>query len=446
MDEIMKAKHEKLGGGLGDGNGLSWTISYIELVAKQEFAVSSRDREVLRDLARKVRELAEQPQQTQIAQRWKDHHALKSTPPLIFCDPEDAWHELIRADELVCTSRMGRIWEFKLRKEIYWAERIKDDRVVMPTFSVHYVWAKTPRSLKTSIVGGHDGGAYNWDAPLKGGYEALETLTPARLQMDMERTKALEALAHDVFDGILEVKLEGVYWWSLGMTTDLILLRGFENFLYDFYDNPDGVHALMAFLRDENLAMLDFLENNNLLTLNNGGDYHGTGGYAWTDELPGVGFKGSVRLKDMWGFCESQETVGVSPEMFAEFIFPYQLQMLERFGLNIYGCCEPLDTRWDSIRRIPHLRKVTVSPWSDDEEMAEHLGPDYVFCKKVNPSRIATVSIDEDSIRTELRKAFNAAKRHNCRTEVLMRDLLSVACNPYNPERWVQIAREEAER
>jgi hypothetical protein len=446
MDAQVKAKHEKLGGGLGDGNGLSWTISYIGLVEKQEFSVDAREKAVLRELAKKVAELAAQPLQREIAQRWKDHHALKATPPLIFCDPEDAWYELIRADELTCTHPLARIWEYKLRKEIYWAERIKDDRAVLPTFSVHYVWTKTPRGLETKVVGGKDGGAYNWEAPLKGGYEAMDALRPARLQVDMARTRALEQIAHDVFDGVLEVMLEGVYWWSLGMTTDLIMLRGFENVLLDFYDHPDEVHRLMAFLRDENLAMLDFLEQNRLLTVNNGGDFHGTGGYAWTDELPAADFVGHVRTKDMWGFCESQETVGVSPEIFAEFIFPYQLEMLKRFGLNIYGCCEPLDSRWNSVRRIPRLRKVTVSPWSNDEAMAEHLGADYVYCKKVNPACIATTPIDEAAIRAELRTAFNAAKRHNCRMEVLMRDVLTVACNPENPARWVRLAREEAER
>lgn len=442
----QSAKHEKLGGGLGDANGLSWTISYIALVEKQEFVIDERDRELLRELAKKVAELAAKPLQQQKAQRWKDHHALKVTPPLIFCDPEDAWYELIPADELLCRGNLARIWEFKLRKEIYWAEKICDDRVVLPTFSVHYVWTKTKRGLDAKVIGGGDGCAYNWEAPLKDSYDAIEALKPARLQVDLMRTHMIEALAHDVFDGILEVKLEGVYWWSLGMTTDLVMLRSFENVLYDFYDHPDEIHRVMAFLRDENLEMLDFLERNHLLTLNNGGDFHGTGGYAWTDELPAAGFDGDVRTGDMWGFCESQETSGVSPELFAEFIFPYQLDMLRRFGLNIYGCCEPLDARWDSIRSIPRLRKVTVSPWSNNEVMAEYLGKDYVFCKKVNPARIATAAIDEDAIRRELRTAVDAAKRYDCRVEILMRDVLTVACNPGNSVRWVQIAREEAER
>ena len=50
-----------------------------------------------------------------------------------------------------------------------------------------------------------------------------------------------------------------------------------------------------------------------------------------------------VRTMDMWGFTESQETVRVSPKMVGEFVFPYQRPLQERFGLNCYGCCEPLD-------------------------------------------------------------------------------------------------------
>ncbi len=264
------------------------------------------------------------------------------------------------------------------------------------------------------------------------------------MNVDFERTAQLQELAHDVLDGILEVKLEGVWWWSLGMTTDFIELRGFENMLMDFYDYPDEVHEMMAFLRDENLEMLDYLEKNKLLTFNNTGDFHGTGGYSWSDELPRKDFDEHVTTMDMWGYCESQETVGVSPQVFEEYIFPYQREILKRFGLNIYGCCEPLDLRWDSVKKIDRLRKVTVSPWSDDELMSEYLGKKYVYCKKVNPSLIATASIDENAVRDELRKTFESTRKNDCRVEVLMRDVMTLGGNPQNAARWVQIAREEA--
>ena len=148
----------------------------------------------------------------------------------------------------------------------------------------------------------------------------------------------------------------------------------------------------------------------------------------------------------MWGFCESQETVGVSPKLFEEFVFAYQLPILERFGLNIYGCCEPLDRRFDIIERIPRLRKVTVSPWSDVARMAERLGRDYVYTRKVNPADIAQPTIDEEQIREGLRDTLRATSRNRCPVEILMRDVLTLSGNPANIIRWTQIAREEAER
>ena len=89
----------------------------------------------------------------------------------------------------------------------------------------------------------------------------------------------------------------------------------------------------------------------------------------------------------MWGFAESQETVGVSPHMFAEFVFPYQLPILERFGLNCYGCCEPLDTRRRIVEKTPRLRRVSVSAWANVERMAEKLGDRYIFSWKPSPGR-----------------------------------------------------------
>lgn len=153
------------------------------------------------------------------------------------------------------------------------------------------------------------------------------------------------------------------------MTFDFIHLRGLENLMTDLMLYPDEVHRMMAFLRNSKLNMLDFLEANNLLTLNTGGSYVGSGGFGFTKQLPKPDFNPSkVRTIDMWGFSESQETVGVSPEMFEEFIFPYQKPIIDRFGLRCYGCCEPLDMRWHIIKNISNLRRVSVSPWANREK------------------------------------------------------------------------------
>jgi hypothetical protein len=442
----LEKKDSRLGNGLGDRNGLSWPQGYCKVVGEQEPIISARDKRILCELAKKVSEIASQPQQEEKKKLWMKHNALQETRPLIFIDPEYAWYELITADELQCSGNLARLWEFKLLKEIYWTEKIKDDRVIEPIFKVYYVHESSGRGLDTKIIGGEGSGGYTWDAPVKD-YSDIDKMHFDKIIVDYDKTQKLVELANEVFNGILEVRLEGTWWWSLGMTTDLIYLRGFEQVMYDMYDNPDGLHSLMAFLRDETLAKLDFLEKNGLLSLNNGGDFIGTGGYGWSYELPLSDFDGTnVRLRDMWGYSESQETINISPESFEEFVFVYQLPILERFGLNIYGCCEPLDKRLDIVKRIPRLRRLSVSPWSDAVAMAEIIGKDYIYSRKVNPADIAVQVIDEDYIRKELRGTLNAVYKYGCRAEFLMRDIRTLAHNPYNAIRWTQIAREEIEK
>jgi hypothetical protein len=442
----QKIKDERLGDGLGlgDTNGLSWTCNSCKLVGEQALIINEADKKILRELARSVAEIAARPEQDRKRQLWEAHNDLIETVPLIFCDPELAWYEILPATLLQCQGSLARIWEFRLRKEIYWADVIKDDRVTTPEFTVQYIFSETSRGKETHMIGGKSDGAYRWDPPISD-YNKVDELQFKQIIVDYNKTNSLLGLAQEVFSEILKVRLEGSYWWSFGMTLDLIFLRGFEQVLMDMYDNPKGLHKLMVFLRDENMAMLDFLEKNNLLSLNSLGDFVGTGGYGWTKQLPAPGHdSGHVRLLDMWGYAESQETVSVSPEFFREYIFPYQTTILQRFGLNIYGCCEPLDRRWDVISLIPRLRRVTVSPWSDPENMAEILNKNYVYCRKINPAYMATPIMEEEMAHTELRNTFRAAKKHCCPAEVMLRDVMTLSWNPENAINWTRIAREEA--
>jgi hypothetical protein len=291
-------------------------------------------------------------------------------------------------------------------------------------------------------VGGHDGGSYTWEAPLQS-FDDLDKLHTPIIEVDSEATARVVELAEETLGDLLEVRLQTAWWWTLGMTWTLINLRGLTNFMYDLMDNPDEVHQLLTILRDGHLAKLDFLEQNGLLSLNNDGTYVGSGGFGWSHELPQADFDDRVRTIDMWGFGESQETVGVSPKMFAEFIFPYQVPILERFGLNCYGCCEPLDKRWEYVQHVPRLRRVSVSPWVDLADMAEMLEDRYIFSMKPRPTDLATSAFDEEKIRADLRQALRLTR--DCRVEVIMKDNHTINNDPQRVVRWVQIAREEAE-
>lgn len=407
--------------------------------------MDANDKQILRRLAGKVSELAALDVQEEKRRLWYKHNDLGDTRPVIFCDPEGGWREIIPAESLECAGELARGWERMLRKEIFWGECMGDDRVVEGYFNTCYHCENSGFGFdEVHTTSDNKLGAYGFVPAMKS-YDDLDKLQRPRITIDHEATERELALARELFDGLLTSRLQGQWWWGLGMTRDAIVMRGLEQYMLDMYDQPEGLHRLMAFFRDCNLAMLDDLEENNLLSLNNDGTYVGSGGFGYTRELPQADFDGThVRTMDMWGFCESQETVGVSPELFEEFVFPYQVPIMQRFGLNCYGCCEGLDTRWHAIKKMARVRRVSVSAWADLAAMAEYLGDQYVFSMKPIPTVLATADIDEEQIRADLRRSLEITR--GCRVEVIMKDCHTIGDNPQNVIRWCRIAREEADR
>ena len=421
------------------------TVSSLstQSIPREQIRVSPADEQVLRALAGELAELAGREIEQQKADLWRRHNALEPTRPVIFCDPENGWNEIITPDRIHCEGQLARSWETYLRKEIFWAEAMGDDKVVEPVLRVRHVYTESDWGMHELVTRAAAHGSYRWDAPLED-YDQIDQLHFPTITVDHEATDQLLALASRTFADLLTVELRTQWWWTLGMTWTLIKLRGLTQMMMDMYDHPAGLHRLMEILRDGHLARLDFLEENNLLGLNNDNTYVGSGGFGFTDELPQADFTGHVRTMDMWGFGESQETVQVSPEMFEEFVFPYQVPLIERFGLNCYGCCEPLDKRWHVVKRFPRLRRVSVSAWADVEAMAGDLGADYIYSYKPTPADLARPSIDEDRIRADLRRVLEITR--GCRLEVIMKDNHTLGGNPSNATRWCRIAREEAER
>src|SRR5262249_20255092 len=155
---------------------------------------------------------------------------------------------------------------------------------------------------------------------------------------------------------------------------------------------------------------LDWLENENLLSPGDENDYTGSGGVGYTHELMCGHKEGEpIHHSNRWGFGESQETVGISGDMFAEFVLPYQLPLLERFGLNCYGCCEHLDSRIKHVvRLVPRLRRVSVAPKANQEALAAALGRNTIFSRKSDPTTICT-RFHEDEVREEIRHTLSVA-------------------------------------
>ena len=107
--------------------------------------------------------------------------------------------------------------------------------------------------------------------------------------------------------------------------------------------------------------------------------------------MPQPGFDPArVQPADVWGSAQAQIFAAVSPQMHEEFALRYEIQVLEHFGLNYYGCCEPLHRKIHVLKNIPRLRKISMSPWADIDEAVQALGDRFVLSYK--PARLSLLS------------------------------------------------------
>jgi hypothetical protein len=191
------------------------------------------------------------------------------------------------------------------------------------------------------------------------------------------------------------------------------------------------------------IAEAEYLETHGYLTLNNRGEYNDSGAIGYSHELPAPDYDGQrVRLKDLWGFGVAQELSLVGQAQHEEFVLNYQLRLLERYGLNAYGCCEPYTRKYDMLSRVPRLRRVSVSPWSDVRIAAERLGDRCIFSWKPNPAMLVG-EFSMDLVRQNIRETLQTAK--GCRVEMILKDTITVNYEPERLDTWARIAREEIE-
>jgi hypothetical protein len=405
---------------------------------------SGTERTVLRDLAARVAEAAADPIQVERAQLIKRLNHLQPIRPVVLAFPEGGWPDLVPEASLQCHDELLRQWESHLRGMVFRHEMIRDDYPITADFAVLPVVHTGDFGLHETRQKSEAHGSYTWDAPVKSP-EDLAKLHVQSVEVDHAETARRMDRANDLFGDILRVRRHGMLWWTAGLTQEFVFLRGLEQMMYDMYDHPQFVHDLMALLRDNMMHRIDTLEAEGVLWLNNGpNDYVGSGGLGYTDELPAKDFDGTVRPRDMWVLSESQETVGVGPDQFEEFILPYQKPLMERFGLVCYGCCEPVDKRLDLLlREVPNLRRVSISPWCDREVAAEKLGDRHVFSWKPNPSHICSPTPAWKEAEHAIAETLRMAR--GCCIEMIMKDTHTFSGDPTRIGRWVQMARAAAE-
>jgi hypothetical protein len=409
--------------------------------------MTAGDRTILRDLAKRITEIAASPEQGEKQELWRAQNSLHPQRPLIFCSPEGSWTELLPASALTCEDEDARNLEGGLRSRLYAAEHFQDDQVCDDYFNVGYAASNTGWGISAEYHHSDcERGAYSWDAPVRTRADIDKIQTPT-VTYDTEATERNLDFYRELFGDILRVRLHGGFWWAVGLIDEWTNLRGITQTFWDMSDDPEMVHAGMRRLMEGKLAWLYSLQDLGILTLNNGNDYVGSGGFGFTDELPQPDFEGVVRLRDLWGFGEAQTMSEVSPGMHEEFVLRYQLPILELFGLNCYGCCEPLHHKLDMLKRhVPRLRRISISPWADKRISADALGPDYIFSWKPNPAYLAAIEFDPETVRRDIRETIEIAREHGCVLEMILKDTHTCNNEPQRFDLWTGVAMDEALR
>ena len=210
--------------------------------------------------------------------------------------------------------------------------------------------------------------------------------------------------------------------------------------MMDMATEPQLVHDAMAIFCEGRRRLVEQYEDQNLLSLNNDGTYHSSGGVGYTTELPRLDHDlEHIRPRDMWASAESQELAQVSPEMHAEFALAYERRLLEPFGLVGYGCCEDLTCKLDDVTASPNMRRISISPWADVEKCAAKLGDRFIFSWKPHPAHLAG-EFNAELIRDYIQRALEATR--GCVVEMILKDTHTCNGEPQRFTRWTEIARE----
>ena len=408
--------------------------------------ISGEDKSILRQLAERQVEMAADPINKERINEWRRLNGLKPGRPLVWIN-EIPWHEMEKEAELALKTKDPFLQEVEgqMRRGIYQWEYMPGDMVVEPKFYSPLVIKDTGFGMSEDsdiIPPGEKGGiaSRHFHSQINNEKD-LEKIKNPVVTHDKEAGERNYQILKDIFGDILKIEKIGIVHSWFAPWDMLVTWWDAQPALMDLALRPELVHQAMDRLTNAYLSRLEQWRQLNLLSLTAGNYRVGSGGLGYTDDLPPADFdRNQVRTQDQWGCATAQIFSEVSPQMHEEFALKYERRWLEQFGLNYYGCCEPLHNKIDLISGIPNLRKVSISPMADMEKAARQIGDKYVISYKPNPAIFAPDKWNPGQARKDLKSALEKAK--GCVIEVIMKDISTLRHEPKRLWEWSQIAKE----
>lgn len=403
-----------------------------------------QDKQILKQLAARVHEIAQLPEQEQKRNMWRKHTALKHGVPPIFVSPEGSWVELVPDSAILCQDAFAQQVERELRQRIYRFEHIHDDTPVEDHYDLHLSWIPynnfggLPIIRKPSSVRGA------WHhVPVVEEPEDWKKLKKPHLDIDEKATEQKAEWLQDAVGDFLKVHVTGIKVFDFHIAHIYSDFRGLDNLLIDLMDDEEMVKDVFAFIADGLAGLVKEARELNLVQSNNDYTYHYTGGLGYCDDLPPY-TEDRVDVDSVWGAAEAQEYSCVSPDMFARTVLPLEKQLLEPFALNGYGCCDDLTEKLDEVLKIKNLRRVAACPWANLGKMAQRLKKDYILTWKPNPAYLAGEYFDEAGVEKYMTDSLMAAKCGY--PEIILRDTHTCRNEPERFTKFVQLTRRAIEK
>lgn len=412
-----------------------------------QLVIGPEDRAILQGLARKKHEYANLPQMDENRKLWRATNDLQMIKPPVYID-EICWLEISKNDpdlQLRCTHPFARELEEFLRHELYCHEHgfgnlIVEDFIESPLvvydsgFGIDEDVDFKQTDRNAEVISRHF-------KPYITTMDDVEKIKVPEICVDLERTAQYTELMQDIFKDIIEIRQVGARGLWFTPWDYLIRVMGIMETMENMYEEPEFVEATVKRYVDCAMVRMQKYRELNVWSSNNFSCRVGSGGYGLISCLdqPNDAVHG-CDTKQMWGCGNAQIFSEVSPAMHWQFSLQYEMEWLKQFGVNYYGCCEPLWHKMDIMDKIPNLRKVSMSPWNKWDLAAERCKGKYVMSCKPNPAMFAVGQFNEDNARKELEKIVR--ETDGCSIEIVLKDISTVDYKPEKLWRWAALARE----
>ena len=405
--------------------------------------LNEADKSLLRDLAKRLGEIAARHATEGRRARWERHNTLQSGRPLFLVD-QLPWNELddacVRGHSQIQDAYWSRV-ENWMRRELWKAENLKTDMVVDPYVKLPRPYFNSGRGIASKVTElkldkTGDVASQHMEAVLCEPEDIEKIKDPVITPDPLTEARVTEE-ADALFGGIIPWRFCGPVM-HLGAWDNIAYWMGVENLYIELMDRPEMMHAVME--RMVGTYKTEIEQYNRLKIYDTAENYcHCSQTY-----MPGESPDRERTTFNGWAFGLAQPFTSVSPKVTQEFECEYMKRVFPCFKNIYYGCCDRLDDRMEMVSALPNVRKLSCSPWSHREAFAEKLPKSIIMSNKPSPAFLAVDALDEAAVRADIRRTIDAARRYGKTLEMILKDVSTIRYDVPRLQRFCEIAMEEA--